>query len=116
MRTIRSISTDASPVTVLVERGDQPRRAVEVELAGEPLKLGISWREDPAEPGVAVLSQVVPGSAADAAGLVPGDRICRVQGRDFDDRRSLTELLTEEAAQREFTVERQGRMRTVIVR
>ena len=57
-----------------------------------PLRLGISWRSDDAEPDTVILSQVAANSAAAAAGLRVGDRIYRVGGRDFADDAAFAQL------------------------
>ena len=56
-----------------------------VQLPGAPLRWGIAWRLDDAEPGTIVLTYVVPGSPAANAGLRVGDRVYQVGGRDFAD-------------------------------
>ena len=59
------------------EEGD---RAVKVALAGSPIRIGFSWRQDAADPGSLVLSRVVPGTSAAAAGLEVRDRILSIAG------------------------------------
>ena len=44
---------------------------------------GDQLARDDAEPGVVILTRVLPGSAAEAAGLHVNDRIYRLAGRDF---------------------------------
>jgi len=39
-------------------------------LAGRPLRLGITWRVDDAEPGTIILTHVVPGTPAARAWLI----------------------------------------------
>ena len=58
---------------------------LKLELPGSPLRWGITWRVDDAEPGVVILTHVVPGTPAARADLRVGDRICQVGGRDFAD-------------------------------
>src|SRR5262245_2706474 len=50
-----------------------------------PPRLGISWREDDAEPGSVFLVRVVEGTPAAAAGLEVGDRIDELDGQPFRD-------------------------------
>jgi len=49
------------------------------------MRIGIAWRVDDAEPGILLLSYVLPDSPAAKAGLAIGDRIYRVAGRNFAD-------------------------------
>jgi hypothetical protein len=104
-----------SPATIVVQRGQRETLQVALELAGSPLRLGVSWRPDEGEPGTALLSEVVPGSAADAAGLKVGDRIYQVAGRDFQNGEELRQLVSNSPGPLEMLVERDGRLRTVHV-
>ncbi len=63
-------------VTVTVQRpGRSEPLEVSVRLAGEPARLGLTWRTDDAEPDSVILTQVVPHSSGALAGLKPLDRI-----------------------------------------
>ncbi|MGI9428107.1 MAG: M20/M25/M40 family metallo-hydrolase [Bythopirellula sp.] len=48
---------------------------VKVPLVGNPTKLGLSWRADPAEPHSVYVTRVVPYSPADLAGIKMHDRL-----------------------------------------
>ena len=80
-----------------------------------PLRLGIAWRSDDAEPDTVIVSQVAAGSAAAAAGLRVGDRIYRVGGRDFADDTAFAQLARTLPAPLELLVEREGRLRTAVL-
>jgi predicted metalloprotease with PDZ domain len=102
-----------TPVRVLVERpGQSAPLALDVRLSGSPLRLGVSWREDDAEPGVVMLTRVAPGSPAQRAGLQPCDRIYEIAGRGFRDGDELAKLASSLPSPLELLVERNGRMRT----
>lgn len=60
--------------------GESRLRRIEIPLAGEPTRVGISWRTDDAEPGVLILTQVLPHSPADRAGLQALDRLLSING------------------------------------
>ena len=63
-------------VTATVQRpGRSEPLEISVRLAGEPSRLGLTWRTDDAEPDSVILTQVIPHSAAALAGLKPLDRI-----------------------------------------
>ncbi|MGE0758785.1 MAG: M20/M25/M40 family metallo-hydrolase [Pirellulaceae bacterium] len=100
----------ATSLTVQREGSDQPLD-LPVELAGSPTRIGISWKDDDAEPGTVLLTQVVHGSAAHQAGLSVRDRIYAVSGKSFRDSRELRELLTTHEAPLELLVERDGQLR-----
>ena len=105
------------PVKVVVERpGEKTPVTLTVQLAGSPVRLGIAWRMDDAEPGTAVLVQVVPGSPAAVAGLAVHDRIYQFAGRDFATSDDLLKLATETPGPAMLLVEREGRLREVAVR
>ncbi len=62
-----------NPVLVRVERpGSEEPVELTLTLAGNPSRLGITWRTDDAEAGVPILNRVLAGSPADLAGLRRG--------------------------------------------
>jgi hypothetical protein len=104
----------ASPVEVTLERpGAEKPIDLKIELAGSPTRIGISWREDAAEPGTVLLTQVVFGSPAYTAGLTNRDRIYSVGGQPFRTSNELHKLLTTSPSPMELVVERDGQVRTV---
>jgi C-terminal processing protease CtpA/Prc len=84
-----------------------------VELEGKPLRLGISWRLDEAEPGTLILTRVVPGTPAARAGLKIGDRIYQIGGRDFGDDAEFAQMVTQLRGPFQLLVERDGQTRLV---
>jgi hypothetical protein len=103
-----------NPVPAVVERpGQDAPLELTLELAGEPVRLGISWRTDDAEPDSVIVNRVTPGSPADLAGLKPGDRIHQIDGRDFSGSDEFRELATTLPAPLVLEVEASGRVRTV---
>ena len=113
---IQAVMTAEGPAhATIVPVGHQEPIEVTVPLDGQPLRLGVSWRVDDAEPGVMILSQIVPGSAAEQAGLKVEDRIYQVAGRDFADTAQFAELLRTQPSPLELLIERQGHLRRVIV-
>lgn len=79
---------------------------------GRPPRVGISWREDDAEPGTVYLTRVTPHSPAATAGLKVHDRILAIDKRPFansaDFERLLQELLASKTKQLLMQVEHQG--------
>jgi hypothetical protein len=103
-----------NPVAVRVLRGKSAEPVeLTLSLVGNPTRLGITWRSDDAEPGVIILSRVLPGSAAEAAGLHVNDRIYRVAGHDFVTADEFRELITTPADGVELEVESHGQTRRV---
>jgi len=104
----------SSPAVALVYRpGRQEPLELTVQLEGPPLRLGITWRTDDAEPGTIILTQVVPGSPAAHAGLRVGDRIYQIGGRDFADDREFAQRAKSLPGPLRVLMERDGRIRTV---
>ena len=103
-------------VTVAAQRkgSDEPVE-LKVKLAGEPVKLGIAWRVDDAEPHAVLLVRVAPGSPADKAGLRIYDRIYEVDGRRFNSSDEFRQLTNSLSGPVEFLVETQGKTRRVTV-
>ncbi|MEX0678382.1 MAG: M20/M25/M40 family metallo-hydrolase [Pirellulales bacterium] len=105
-----------NPVPVTIERpGADAPLDVTLELAGEPVRLGISWRTDVAEPRSVIVNRLTPGSPADLAGLRPGDRIYGICGREFTGSDDFRELATTLPVPLFLEVETSGRVRTVDV-
>jgi hypothetical protein len=90
--------------------------AITPRAGDRPMRLGIAWRTDDAEPDTVIVSQVAAGSAAATAGLQVGDRIYRVGGRDFADDTAFLKLARTLPGPLELLVERDGRLRTVVLR
>jgi C-terminal processing protease CtpA/Prc len=86
-----------------------------VALDGEPLRLGIAWRSDDAEPGALVLTHVIPGSPAARAGLRIGDRIYQYDGRDCGDERDFLKSVRNRPGPIRLLRERDGRLETIEV-
>jgi Peptidase family M28/PDZ domain len=105
-----------NPVTATIERpGKEAPLELTLELAGQPVRLGISWQTDPTEPGSVIVNRLTPGSPADLAGLRPGDRIYQINGRDFAGSDAFRELATTLPAPLMLEVETSGRVRIVEV-
>lgn len=108
-------------------RRDSPALQKQYERPLPPLpasapqpRVGISWREDHAEPGAVFLTRVARNSPAATAGLQLHDRVLEIEGEAFlnsaDFERRLQERLAEDAAEILLQVERRGRVESVVVR
>ncbi|MEN6458038.1 MAG: M28 family peptidase [Thermoguttaceae bacterium] len=111
-----AVSAAKNPATLTVLRAgrDEPLQLT-VQLACTPLRWGLSWRVDDAEPGAVILTQIVPGSPAAIARLMPGDRIYQVAGRDFADETAFALLAKGARESLQLLVERDGRLRVVVL-
>ena len=111
-----AVCTAESPAALSVKRpGEEKPLELTVDLWGSPLRWGIMWRVDDAEPGAVILTYVVPGSPAARAGLSAGDRIYQVGGRDFADEAAFAEQAKTLPLPIELLVERDGRLRRVLL-
>ncbi len=88
---------------------DAPRE-VTIRFSTPPTKIGISWREDPAEPGALTIVRVVPHSPAELAGLALGDRILQFDGRSFANGQEFAALARECQLPAPLVVERLGQL------
>lgn len=108
------ILASSSPATARVARpGLEEAVELTIELPGKPVRLGVSWDEDPAEPATVMLTRIVPGSAAERAGLAPHDRVHAVDGESFAGSAGFQALVTTRSGPIELLVERRGRLRTI---
>ncbi len=104
----------ASPVAFVVERpgADQPLELT-AQLVGDPIRIGMSWSSDDAEPHSVLVLRVVPDSPADRAGIKVDDRIDQVGGKDFASTDEFDHLLMTEPVPIELAVESHGQIRHV---
>jgi hypothetical protein len=83
-------------------------------------RLGVSWREDDAEPGSVLVTRVVEGTPADEADLAVRDRIYELDGQAFVDadafQTALLALLDTNPSELTFLTERRGHLRTIQVK
>jgi S1-C subfamily serine protease len=99
--------------TFLVQRpGTETPLLLKMTPAGDPIRVGITWRLDDGEPGTAIVTQVIYGSAAHAAGVKLADRIYGIGGRTFQSQDQLINLLSIAVSPLEMVLERDGRLRT----
>jgi hypothetical protein len=104
------------PQRVTIERPDQTTPLeLTVTLSGTPVRIGINWRLDDAEPGTAIVTRVVPGSPAERAGIAVNDRLWEVSGQTFSGHEELLKLLTTLPGPLHVIVECSGRVKTVTV-
>ena len=109
----QTLMSAENPVPVIVERpGNEEPLQLTLELNGTPMRLGITWRVDDAEPGTIILTHVVPGSPAAQAGLEVGDRIYQIAGRDFAADAEFSRLAKTLPGPLTLLVERDGRLRS----
>jgi S1-C subfamily serine protease len=102
----------AGETTFTVERaGEAKPLEIKVRPAGLPIRVGIIWRTDDAEPDTVLITQVVYGSPAQLAGLAIGDRVYAVNGRNFADQDEFSRLITTLPGPLELEVERQGQLK-----
>ena len=100
-----------NPLAITVARDGQPD-PVELrgDLDGQPVRLGIAWREVDAEPGTLMVVQVIPGSAAHLAGIREFDRIYAVGGQAFRNGEEFFRRINTLPAPLDLTIERRGRI------
>lgn len=89
-------------------------------IGAAPPRVGVSWREDPAAPRSVLITRVVPGTPAEAAGLRLMDRVLAIDGtppagaQGFQER--LFARLEEPQPEVRLQIERRGRVEGVVVR
>ncbi len=105
-------ATIPADMTIEREGMDEPMKLT-VHLPGNPVRLGLSWREDPAEPGTLLVTRVIRGSAADEAELTAGDRVYQIGNREFADGLEFIELSQTLPSPIELLIERNGTLRHV---
>ncbi len=111
----RLVWAATNPVEVVIERAGE-KLSRQIVLAGEPVRIGIAWREDDAEPNCVGISRVTNGTPAHEAGLRVNDRVYQVNGNDIAGVEGFEKAIREIDGSLEFLVETKGRLRTVQVK
>jgi hypothetical protein len=103
-----------NPARIVVERdGETEPIELRISLIGNPERIGVSFAEDRAEPGVVRVTRVTPGSAAAQAGLKPNHRIYEVGGQPFTSTNQFYELVTTLPSPLKLLVEGRGQLREI---
>jgi len=115
---IREAVCDAPPDTtaVIVHRGETAPQTLQLHLLGAAQPFGLLCRSDDAEPGCVIVSRVLPGSAAERAGLRLNDRIRKVGERTVGSPQEFSALRVGQSASQSLQIERDGEVRTVQVK
>jgi regulator of sigma E protease len=101
-------------VAFQVERaGAEEPLEIRITPAGQPVRIGFTWRVDEAEPQAAILTQIIYGSAAHVAGLRLRDRVCEVNGQSFSGSDELMKLLLSQQGPIDLVIERGGKVQTI---
>ncbi|MEX2137677.1 MAG: M20/M25/M40 family metallo-hydrolase [Pirellulales bacterium] len=102
-----------NPVEAEIRRpGEDEPRTVRLALTGQPLRVGIAWRVDEAEPTLVQIVRVTPGSPAASAGIRLFDRIYEVNGERFSSIDEFGRLMATDEPLK-LLAETQGRMRMI---
>lgn len=99
-------------LTLRPQFGEAPEGQREVHLQGPPVRLGVQWTPDEAVPQAVMVTHVLPGSPAEAAGLQPGDYIYSVNGAAVDPDR-FEQMVLEAPLPLRLEVDHRGRLRTL---
>lgn len=110
----RQLLSATGETTFLVKRegGDTPL-LFKITPRGEPIRVGLSWRFDDADPGTVIVTQVIHSSAAHAAGLKIRDRVHAVGGESFATDADFVKLLTTVPSPLTLAIERDGKLQTL---
>jgi C-terminal processing protease CtpA/Prc len=106
-----------NPVAVTLERpGVAEPVEVQINLSGDPVRVGIAWRLDDAIPGAVVITQVVADSPADRAGLKVDDVIFRHADETVNSDAEFRRYLETTRDPIELRVERHGVLKPISVK
>jgi peptidase M28-like protein/PDZ domain-containing protein len=102
--------------TFLIQRpGTETPLLMKITPSGEPVRVGITWRWDDGEPGTVIVTQVIYGSAAHAAGVRLADRIYSVGDRPFRTQEEFVALLTRASSPLNMLIERDGKLHNTVL-
>ncbi len=103
-------------VAAKIKRGEESL-TLQLKLAGEPVRVGLSTKRDSAEPGSAIVAGLVESSLAQRRGLQIGDRIRAVRGQpvgSLPESPDFSEQLAAPKTPVEVQIERDGRLETIL--
>ena len=102
-------------VALRVKRaGEEESRELPLKLSGDPVRWGITWREDDAEPGMLYLLRVIDGSPGRNGRRESGDRIVSVNGQTFANQDEFQKLVAVDEIV--LQLENEGKIRNATVR
>lgn len=111
-----AVRTAPKTAAITVQRAGEPKPLeLQARLEGDPVRVGITWRVDDGEPGVVILSTVLADSPAARAGLLTGDRVLKLAGRDVGTEAEFGHLMRTLPGPLELLIERDGRVLRVVV-
>lgn len=106
-----------NPVTVVIERpGAEAPIELQLNLAGDPVRIGIVWESDPAIPGSVTITNVIPDSPADRAGLKAGDVVNKLGENAIISDEDFRSHLLHDRGPLDFQVERDGVLKQISVK
>lgn len=113
----RAVMRAGSTANIVVRKpGSNDPVTLPVELSGRPVRLGVSWRENAAEPSAVTIVQVAADSPAEQAGIRRLDRIYAIDGHEFADGNQLQQRLKSAlSGPFDLTLDRDGRLLEVRV-
>jgi hypothetical protein len=111
----RLVLRQTSPVKLTIARTNQVEPlTIDMALGGSPVRIGLSWSHDEAEPESIVVKRVTPGSPAARAGLLEVDRVYEVDGVQFRSSAEFEALLEKAGKQMTLLVDRRGIMQSIV--
>ncbi len=114
-----ALQSEAQLDLKVLRAGTEMPVTVTVPLQGVPVRLGLSWRENDAEPETVYSTRVVPYSPAARAGIVLHDRIYSLNGEPITGQADLLarvqNLLAENVEEFRLEIESRGSIREVVV-
>lgn len=113
--TAHLLLTRRSAVRMTLARPDGTKETRELTLEGSPLRLGMQWQPDDAEPRGILVTHVLFGSPAEQAGIQAGDYIFAVNGEPLSEPDRFEEIIERTAFPFTLLVDRQGKLKTVTI-
>jgi hypothetical protein len=104
------VAASPSSAKLKLARASGKVEELALSLPGNGTRLGVTWREDEGEPESLIVVQVVRGSAAEEAGLYPGDRIYGVSDARTVNAEALAKAVADAEEEISITAEREGRI------
>lgn len=100
----------------VLREGEPAPQTLSIDLDGSPVRWGLTWQADEAEPRVATVMRVVSGSVAERAGVQFLDRIMRVNAQELVSTDELSAILAQATGEVTLLIERSGQLKTLVMK
>jgi len=110
---LQMLAADGARKFGIIRQGKGEPAEISITPLGNPIRLGLSFRRDTADPSSMLVTQVATFSPAALAGIKIGDRVVAINQKPFATEQEFSSLLAPNSSPLELQIERQGSLKQV---